>query len=65
MSDSRFLTLAEAGNHAGVSANGVRRWVTRGLLPSYRRAGSRAILVRADELDDFLTPRRVAQSEAS
>jgi hypothetical protein len=54
-----FLNLAEAGDHAGVTPNGVRRWVKAGLLPSYRRVGSSTIYVRLDELNAFLTPRPV------
>lgn len=56
----KYLTLEQAAQRAGLrSANGVRRWVTEGLLPSYKREGSRRVLVRTDELDAFLGPKPV------
>lgn len=56
-----FLTIAEAAQRAGLSQSGLRKRIARGLLRSYTRPGSRAVLVREDELIEHLrpAPRRV------
>lgn len=59
MTEPVYIDLAEAATHAGMTPNGVRRWIKQGLLPSYQRSGSRRILVRADQLAEFLTPVKV------
>jgi excisionase family DNA binding protein len=50
---TEFMTVAEAAQHARVSAATVRRWVRVGELTKHK-AGTR-VIVRRDELEKFLT----------
>ncbi len=48
------LTCGEAGRHIGRSAEMVRRWIVRGLLPGVRHG--RDWMVREEDLAGFVPP---------
>jgi excisionase family DNA binding protein len=54
-SDTRWLTVAEAGDYLRLGRHSTYKLIERGQLP-YRRVGAR-ILLRADELDAWLDGR--------
>lgn len=52
---SALLTPAETATHARVDRSTVYRWIRTGQLRAVR-VGPRAIRVRAEDLDELLTP---------
>jgi excisionase family DNA binding protein len=49
-----WLTPPEVAMTAKVGMTTVRAWLRSGALKSYRPGGTRRVLVRRDELDEFI-----------
>lgn len=52
----RWLTLAEAADHLGVTERTIRNYIARGALPGYRLAGKRALRVKLTDVNALLAP---------
>jgi excisionase family DNA binding protein len=62
---SRWMTLAEAGDYARVSALTLRREVRALRLHAYRVGGRRALRLKADDIDRWLESTEAAATRIS
>ena len=53
-----YMPLEEAAAWAGVSPRTLKRWIRRG-LPTYQAGPREKVLVRASDIDQFLTRKQV------
>lgn len=63
MTDGDFLTVDQAANYVGVSAQTLRRWDAAGKLPAVRRPGSSYRFYRRADLEPFRLEFLRAQAE--
>lgn len=56
-----YLSLAEAASYCKVSPRTLRRWISSG-LPAYQGSARGKLLLRMDDIDQFLT-RRSARTD--
>ena len=52
------MPLVEAAAWAGVSSRTLKRWIRRG-LPTYQAGPREKVLVRPEDIDNFLSRRQV------
>jgi excisionase family DNA binding protein len=57
MAGDDLLTLPEIAEMTGMNPSSVRAWVTQRLLPASRADGTRAWLVRREDLEELLATR--------
>jgi len=55
-----YLGLRAAAKWAGVSEKTIKRWLKRG-LPTYQAGPREKILLKREDIDRFLTQKRVSQ----
>jgi excisionase family DNA binding protein len=60
--DPRFLSLAQASQHSGLSIMTLRRRIQEGRLRSYTPAGRR-VLIEVSELDELILASRRQSAE--
>ncbi|EWT04645.1 hypothetical protein N864_10830 [Intrasporangium chromatireducens Q5-1] len=51
-----WLSQAEAADELGVTDRTIRNYIARGVLPAFRPRGSRAVRIRATDLEALMQP---------
>jgi excisionase family DNA binding protein len=56
---SEYLTVPETGSYVRHGERSVWRWLAKGLLPYYRVAGGRRVLIKRADVDALLEAGRI------
>ncbi len=50
----RFVTIADAASHLGVTPRSIRNYIGKGLFPAYRIPGTRGVRLLLDQIDEAM-----------